>query len=296
MAADQSTSYGAPVTLQGRRRPTYADASLGCAAPPAMHPSRFMEPTGRSDGATPYPVLMHNSLPPLTAMKTMEVPLGTAKEDKSRRDKRRGSNAAPRRGSKSPRTSKRRGSPSRSPTRGAASRLQKGLNREETPHKRSRSPSAKSPRAFARKGEVAGSPKSRKRRTTGAWSPARNIGQDLPPVVQPLNLASPPWLIANEMTAPLVGPPLLPQQQQPHSPPTMYVPCHDKKCEAFPKISELPWSFDSVPPPQVPDHQYKHFSPLPEQPLPSPIRTRESTLPQMQYATGPPTACPDSSV
>lgn len=149
----------------------------------------------------------------------------------------------------------------------------------------SRSPSAKSPRAFTRKGEVAGSPKSRKRRT-GASSPVRNIMQDSPPAVQPLHLASPPWLLPNEMTAPLIGPPPVPQQQ-PYAPTTMYVPCHDKKCEAFPKISEAPWDFDSLPPPRIPDHQYKHFSPLPGQTLPSPIRTLESTPPQMQYANGP---------
>ncbi|KAH8025132.1 hypothetical protein HPB51_003974 [Rhipicephalus microplus] len=152
----------------------------------------------------------------------------------------------------------------------------------------SASQSAISPRDFTRKADETGSPKSRKRRTTGASSPARHILPELPPVVPPLNVASPPWLLPSEMRAPLIGPPLLPQQeQQSHLPSTMYVPCHDQNCEAFPKISEVPWGLDSVPPPHVPDHQYTHFSPIPGQPLPPPILTHGSTLPQMQYTTGP---------
>ncbi|KAL3215220.1 hypothetical protein MRX96_034189 [Rhipicephalus microplus] len=110
----------------------------------------------------------------------MEAPSGTTKEEKSRRDKRRGFNAAPRRGSKSPHTSRRRVSPSRSPTRGAASRLEKGNNHGGTSQKMSTSESAKSPRALARKADETGSPKSRKRRTTGASSPARHILPELP--------------------------------------------------------------------------------------------------------------------
>ncbi|XP_075739849.1 uncharacterized protein LOC142785279 [Rhipicephalus microplus] len=252
-----------------------------------MYQPRFIEPAGCNNNATSYPAMLHYDQPRPTAMKTMEAPSGTTKEEKSRRDKRRGLNAALRRGSKSPRTSRRRVSPSRSPTRGAASKLEKGPNHGGTSQKMSISQSAKSPRALARKADETGSPKSRKRRTTGASSPARHILPELPPVVTPLNVASPPWLLPSEMTAPLIGPPLLPQQeQQSHLPSTMYVPCHDQNCEAFPKISEVPWGLDSVPPPQVPDHQYTHFSPTPGQPLPPPILTHGSTLPQMQYTTG----------
>ncbi|KAH6936466.1 hypothetical protein HPB50_017846 [Hyalomma asiaticum] len=211
---------------------------------------------------------------------------GTGKQDKSRREKRTGSKAAPRVGSKSRRSSKRRSSPSRSPTRRAVSKVQKDSNHGHAPRKQSGSPSPRLPKAFARNSEVTASPKYAKHRTD-ASSPRRNIRRDSPPALQQLNRASPPWLPPAEMTAPFVGPPLQPQPVQPSAPTTMYVPCSDKKCQAFPKISEVPWGFSSGPLPPVPDYQHNNCAPLPGQALPLPTCTHGSTLPPMQYAAGP---------
>lgn len=240
----------------------------------------------RTAGAASYPVLLRSGQSPLSAATKMEAPLGTAKQDKSRREKRTGSKTAPRLGSKSRRSSKRRSSPSRSPTRRAVSKLQKDNNHGHTPRKQSGSPSPRSRKAFARNGEVTASPKYLKHGTDGS-SPRRNIRRESPPTVQQHNRTSPPWLPPAEMTAPFVGPPLQPQPVQPSAQTTMYVPCHDKKCQAFPKISEVPWGFDSGLLPPVPDYQSKNFAPLPGQALPLPTCTHGSTLPPMQYAAGP---------
>nr|XP_054926285.1 uncharacterized protein LOC129384692 isoform X2 [Dermacentor andersoni] len=283
-----ATSYGAPLVLQGLRLPTHGDANLSRCAPPAVQLPRCAEPaalTAGAIGAMSYPVRLQCAQPPLTATTKAEAPQGTARQDKSRRDKWTASGRAPRRDSKSRRSPNRRSSPSRSPTRPTGSKLRKDRSHGGTRRKTSGSPSAKWPKAFARKNEVSASPRSRKRRTD-ASPPGRNILQDSGHAHQRRSSTSPPWLLPTEMTAPLVGPPLQPPQL-PCAPATTYVPCHNQKCEMFPKFSEIPWGSNSVPTHRLPTHEYKTFPPLPEQAGHLPLPLHESTMPQMSYAGDP---------
>ncbi|XP_049522288.1 arginine-glutamic acid dipeptide repeats protein-like [Dermacentor silvarum] len=285
-----ATSYGPPPTLQGLRLPTHGDASPFHSAPPAVQQPRCAGPAARPAGtidAMSYPMRLQCAQSPLTATTKTGAPQGTTKQDNSRRGKRTAFGPAPRRDSKSRRSSKRRSSPSRSPTRRAGSKLQKDRSHGGNRRKPSGSPSAKSPPiAFVRKSEVPASPKSRKRRTN-ASPPGRNILQDSSGTArQRRGSAAPPWLLPTEITAPLVGPPLQPPQQ-PCAPATMYVPCHNQKCEAFPRFSEIPWAFNSVPTHRVPNYECKNFAPLPEQAGQLPLHIHESTMPHMNYAADP---------